>query len=151
VKLYLDVSCLNRPFDDQTQARIRLEAEAVLLILERFDDGVWEQVSSDMAGIEIDAIPDPDRRARVRLLLPEKKSILKLTDAVWERAAELESRGFKPADAVHVAAAEHTEADVFLSCDDRLCRVAKRRALQLRVRVANPVDWVKEVGNATNP
>ena len=52
MKIYLDVSCLNRPFDDQAQVRIRLEAEAVLLILERFDDGAWEQVSSDMAAIE---------------------------------------------------------------------------------------------------
>ena len=31
--VYLDVCCLNRPFDDQTQDRIRLESEAVLLIL----------------------------------------------------------------------------------------------------------------------
>jgi hypothetical protein len=31
--IYLDVCCLNRPFDDQTQERIRLEAEAVLRIL----------------------------------------------------------------------------------------------------------------------
>ena len=29
--IYLDVCCLNRPFDDQTQERIRLESEAVLL------------------------------------------------------------------------------------------------------------------------
>jgi hypothetical protein len=34
VKVYLDVSCLNRPFDNQGQARIRLEAEATALILE---------------------------------------------------------------------------------------------------------------------
>jgi hypothetical protein len=31
--IYLNVCCLNRPFDDQTQERIRLEAEAVLRIL----------------------------------------------------------------------------------------------------------------------
>lgn len=28
MKVYLDACCLNRPFDDQTQGRIRLEAEA---------------------------------------------------------------------------------------------------------------------------
>jgi len=33
--VYLDVCCLNRPFDDQSQDRIHLESEAVLLILER--------------------------------------------------------------------------------------------------------------------
>jgi len=32
-RLYLDVCCLNRPFDDQSQDRIRLEAEAVRVIL----------------------------------------------------------------------------------------------------------------------
>ena len=30
-KIYFDVCCLNRPFDDQSQARIRLEAEDVFL------------------------------------------------------------------------------------------------------------------------
>jgi hypothetical protein len=29
----LDACCLNRPFDDQTQDRIHLESEAVILIL----------------------------------------------------------------------------------------------------------------------
>jgi hypothetical protein len=28
--IYLDLCCVNRPFDDQHQARVRLEAEAVL-------------------------------------------------------------------------------------------------------------------------
>ena len=151
MKIYLDVSCLNRPFDDQTQIRVRLEAEAVLLILARLDDGEWEQTSSEMAIIETDAIPDLRRRARVRVLLPPEKSILKLTQSVRDRAAELVALGFGPADAVHVAAAEQSGADVLLSCDDRLCRLAKRRALELRVRVVNPVTWLKEFDNGQNP
>ena len=36
-KIYFDTCCLNRPFDDQTQTRIRLEAEAVLAILMKDD------------------------------------------------------------------------------------------------------------------
>lgn len=36
-KIYLDTCCLNRPFDDQTQERIRLESEAVLAILSRIE------------------------------------------------------------------------------------------------------------------
>jgi predicted nucleic acid-binding protein len=150
VKIYLDVSCLNRPFDDQTQARIRLEAEAIALILEQCEQGSWQQVFSEMAKIEIDAIPDTDRRARVQLLLPHPKSMLKLSEAIYARAAKLETMGFKPADAVHVAAAEALEADVFLSCDDRLCRLAKRRQTLLTVRVANPLDWLKEIGRDFN-
>ena len=35
MKIYLDVCCLNRPFDDHRQERIRLESEAVVAILGR--------------------------------------------------------------------------------------------------------------------
>ena len=76
MKIYLDVSCLNRPFDDQSQTRVRLEAEAVSIILEECELGEWQQVSSQMAKIEIDAMPDAERRARVRLLLPEVADVL---------------------------------------------------------------------------
>ena len=31
--IYLDMCCLKRPFDDQSKSRIRLEAEAVLVVL----------------------------------------------------------------------------------------------------------------------
>ena len=33
LRIYLDVCCLNRPFDEQTQDRVRLETEAILTIL----------------------------------------------------------------------------------------------------------------------
>ncbi|MDA1050725.1 MAG: PIN domain-containing protein [Planctomycetota bacterium] len=148
MKIYLDVSRLNRPFDDQNQSRIRVETTAVTLIFERVDAGLWQQVSSEMAVIEIDAISDTDRRNRVRMLLPESTSIMKLNKATFDRAEVLGRIGFRPADAVHVAAAERAKADVLLSCDDRLCRLAKRRKNDLQVQVANPVDWLKEMDDA---
>ena len=151
MKVYLDVSCLNRPFDDQSQVRIRLEAEAVALILERCEQGEWTQVSSGIAEIEIRAIPDIDRQARVQLLLPDKKDILKLTQAIWARAVALEKLGFKAADALHVSAAEELNVDVLLTCDDRLCRRGLRCRRLLSVRIANPLDWLKETGHAANP
>ena len=145
MKIYLNVSCLNRPFDDQEQARIRLEAAAVGMILERVDEGRWIHLSSDMARIEIDANPDPARRARVRLLLPESSNIVMLSPAMFARALELQSLGFKPADALHVAAAEEAAADVLLSCDDRFCRTGRRHAKALQVRIENPLAWLDEV------
>ena len=150
VKIYLNVSCLNRPFDDQTQARIQLEANAVTLILKRIDEGLWNQVSSEIATIEIGAIDDRERQARVRMLLPEAKRILELNSLIFARAGELEKLGFKPADALHVAAAEEAGADALLSCDDRLCRLSQRQRARLKTRVANPLDWLKEMGDAVN-
>jgi predicted nucleic acid-binding protein len=150
VKIYLNVSCLNRPFDDQDQTRIRLEAAAVGMILERMDEGQWMHVSSEMAQIEIAANPDAQRRERVHLLLPEADQIVMLPPALYKRGAELESLGFKAADALHVAAAEEAAADVLLSCDDRFCRTAQRRTKQLRVVVRNPLDWFEEMEHAAN-
>jgi predicted nucleic acid-binding protein len=151
LRVYLDTSCLNRPFDDQSQARIRLESEAVVLILERIDRGDWEDVSSEMARIEVDAIPDEDRRGRVWQLLPEEEQLLKLDEAILERAVELQAIGFKSSDAVHIAAAEELGADALLTCDDRLNRRAKRYRKRLNVHVANPCDWLQEIENAENP
>ncbi|WLT38257.1 hypothetical protein NON20_22660 [Synechocystis sp. B12] len=47
MKLYLDTSVLNRIFDDQTQARIALETQALRMILqlvetEEAQRGCWE-------------------------------------------------------------------------------------------------------------
>jgi len=148
MKIYLDVSCLNRPFDDQNQSRIRIETAAVTLIFERIDGGLWQHISSEMAEIEIDAIPDNDRQIRVRMLLPGSQAIMKLNKLTFQRAGDLEGLGFKSADAVHVAAAEQANVDVILTCDDRLCRLARRRQRQLRVQVANPVEWLKEMKDA---
>jgi len=150
MRIYLDVSCLNRPFDDQSQPRIRLESEAVTLILSRFDSGEWEQVSSEMATIEVAAISDEDRRWRVKQLLPGDAATATLSELNFTRAAEIETMGLKPADAVHVAAAESSIANVFLTCDDRLLRAAARNAQSIFVRVANPLDWLAEQENDAN-
>lgn len=151
MKIYLDVSCLNRPFDDQSQARIRLEAEAVTIILTECEAGLWKQVASEIARIEIDANPDEVKRGRVSLLLPKPDAIINLTERHFDRAAALQKLGFKPADALHVAAAESLAADVVLTCDDRLCRTGRRVRAHLRVPVANPVEWLTEIGYGANP
>lgn len=49
----------------------------------------------------------------------------------------------KPADALHVASAEAWSADVMLTCDDRLEKRVRRSKL-LKVRVVNPLTWMKE-------
>ena len=38
VRIYIDTCCLNRPFDDQTQDRIHLETEAILIILKHMEE-----------------------------------------------------------------------------------------------------------------
>ena len=151
MRVYFDVSCLTRPFDDQNQLRIRLEAEAINTILEGVDKGHWSQVSSGMADLEVSRISDQERRRQVHELLQEPGSFVKLSAEIFSRATFLEQLGFKPADAVHVAAAEAGQADVLLSCDNRLCGLGQRHGKVLRTRVMNPLVWLEELKNGPNP
>ena len=143
--LYLDVCCLNRPLDDQTQERIRLEAESVLLILARAEAGDWEWISSDVVDFEVEQTPSPFRRGRVRLMAASAHRRVRREPAVVARAQVLEALGFRPVDALHLACAESGNADVFLTTDDQLSRLGQRHAERLRIRVANPVTWLREV------
>jgi predicted nucleic acid-binding protein len=57
----------------------------------------------------------------------------------------LQSEGFQVFDSLHIACAESAKADVFLSTDDRLLKLAKKMSKRLKIRVANPLAWVEEM------
>jgi hypothetical protein len=67
-----------------------MEAEAVTLVLERCERGGWRHVASEMAAIEIDANPDAEKRRKVRALLPSRKDIILLDEAIFGRAKAIE-------------------------------------------------------------
>lgn len=145
--VYLDACCLNRPFDDQTQPRIRLETEAVALILSRIQDhnDDWRWISSAAINVEVAEGPSGSRRQWIEQLLTyAAESVPILSDEIT-RARELVALGFRAFDALHVACAERGNADVLLTTDDRFLSTARRVASQLRVAVKNPVKWLEEV------
>ena len=144
-RIYLDVCCLNSPFDDQEQDRVRLEAEAVLLILKHCEAGEWQWVSSAVVHHEVDAIPNQDRRNRITAILRKASEHVPLSNAAVERGEEVKGFGIKTYDALHVACAEQAHVDVLLTTDDRLFRAAARNTHQLHVRVENPLTWLQEV------
>ena len=118
--------------------------------MERFEEGRWLQLASEMAVIEIMANRDAQRRRRALALLPNRSEIAPLNDVIWLRATECESMGFKAADAVHVAAAETLRAGVLLTCDDRMLKAGVRNSERLHVVIANPLSWLEEQKNDSN-
>lgn len=142
--IYLDACCLNRPFDDQTQDRVRLESEAVLLILGRIHTGDWRWIGGEVLEAETARNPDRERAHRVAVLLQGAAETVALDSQVEERGRELEGLGFGAFDALHVAAAERANVDVFFATDDRLVRHGQRYEDPIRVRIANPLAWLNE-------
>jgi predicted nucleic acid-binding protein len=143
MRLYIDLSCFNRPFDDQGQERIRLETEAVLGILTRIveakDTLLWSWVMS----FENDKHPKPDRRDEIAVWEAISERSIGLSDRLEERAHQLAQRGIPALDAAHLASAEEGGADILLTCDDILLRRSPR--LELALRVVNPVAYFEEV------
>lgn len=140
MKIYLDACCWNRPFDDQSQNRVRVEAEAVLSILGMAQSYELEITGSDIIDDELAEMPDDERREKVELLLALAALHIVLTTAIEQRATQLQKWNIVPLDALHLAAAESAQADYFLTTDDDLIRKAKRA--ELKVRIENPAKWL---------
>jgi len=143
MKIYLDVCCLNRPFDDRTQDRIRIESEAVLTILNRCMDD-WILVGSEVIDYEISKIPDEERRRKVEILASISREKVIVDDNIVKRALEIEKIGLRPIDALHTACAEKS-ADVMLTTDDDIVKKVKANRNLIKVKVENPVRWLMEV------
>ena len=145
-RIYLDVCCLNRPFDDQTQARIRLEAEAVLIILGQCEAGRWEWIASEVVDAEVGRISNPGGRRRVQLLISHANRSIAIGEQERERAQQLESWGVAAYDALHLACAEAGGVEYFITCDDNIIKKARTDKTMIRMAVCGPLEFVlKEV------
>jgi predicted nucleic acid-binding protein len=141
-RVYLDVCALCRPFDDQTQMRIRMETEAVQLILSNARSGNLVLVVSPVHDIEIGAIGDPVEQEHLLSMLAEMGSRVTFDlPAVRRRAEEWATRQVGSADAAHLAFAEAAQAH-FVTCDDRLIRQCRR--VQVTVWCGDPVAFCVE-------
>ncbi|MBN1877814.1 MAG: PIN domain-containing protein [Anaerolineae bacterium] len=141
VKIYLDTSVFNRPFDDQTQPRIWLETLAFSVILQMIEEKRVILVSSSVLAYENSRNPFDVRRQWVEDCSSLAHTVETVNTSVLHRAQVLEQQGVKAADALHVACAEIAGCAYFLTCDDHLIRKYHEPDLQ----VLNPVDFVLRV------
>ncbi len=142
-RIYLDVCCLCRPFDDQTVHRIRMETEAITEILKRCMSD-WELVGSEAIEAEILEIADNERRENVESVLQFVKHRIVIDEEAEALAREYHRYGLDPHDALHVACAFRSGA-VFLSTDDPLVKSIKKHKDKISTRSFNPVQWLMEV------
>ena len=101
MRIYLDTCCLQRPLDDQTQPRIKIEAEAVLAILASVQAGDCSLLNSEALEYELTRIPDDKRRNEMMAVLALADERLEITDEAETLAESLENHGIEAIDAVH--------------------------------------------------
>ena len=147
LKIYLDTCCLSRPFNDQTQDRIRRETAAIEIILKNFNTGDWSWIVSRALSLEVDNNRNVSQRLEMKFQMASADINVSIGEVERTRGKDLEKIGFKRLDALHLACAESGNADVFLTTDDRLLRRAKRLSSTLRVQVENPYEWLQTGDN----
>lgn len=141
MRLYLDNCAIQRPLDDQTQLRIRAEAEAVLGLLALCETSVLDLVVSGVHVVENQKNPYPDRRAHVDDVLSLAHIYVSTNTAVLLRAKQYETLGIGRLDALHLASAVEADVAYFCTTDDRLLQKGKA-ADTGTVSVVSPLELV---------
>ena len=127
LKIYLDNSALNRPYDDQRQPRVWLETLCFVLILQLVEKGEAEMVRSAFHILENNESPVVEKREWVEACLNLANCIATTSTEMEQRASALVKTGLKALDAAHLTAAESAAADYFVTCDDQLIRKYRGR------------------------
>jgi len=146
MRVYLDACCLSRLTDDQSQARIREEAEAVEVVLAGIRRGTVQLLSSEALDDEVSRNSSLERRMEAQTTLSLAVTNIEIDEAIALRAQSLFGLGYGPFDALHLAAAESAGADVLLTTDDRLLKRTTRKLGNPLIPVRNPLSWIKEQG-----
>jgi predicted nucleic acid-binding protein len=147
MKIYMDVCCLCRPFDDHQNRKIRLEAEAILTILDRCNSD-WELVGSVVIDSEISRMADPDKRQKVEQKLALVRKYIELDEIIFSHALLYQRAGIRLFDALHLACAQSGET-IFLTTDNRII-ILSGKIPAITIRVENPVRWLMEVSADEN-
>lgn len=143
MRIYLDNCCLQRPCDDQSQPRIRVETEAVIAILAAAEAGDLSLVASEALEYEIGRTTDPHRRDEALAALRLATERLALNDKTEALAASFEATGMPPMDALHLAVASLAQVDYLVTCDDRFLKKSRNLA-GLACKVISPLTFVLE-------
>ncbi|WP_202815024.1 PIN domain-containing protein [Leptolyngbya sp. NIES-2104] len=144
MKIYLDMCSIQRPLDSKAQVRVAVEAEAILNVIQLWEAGQIELISSFALVFEAEQIPGNERRTYTLEVLSRADSFVSRDEQIDAQAQGFVSFGIKPLDALHLASAIALQADYFCTCDDRFLRRAKQIDTA-QTKVVSPLELIAEI------
>jgi len=142
MRIYLDLCVYNRPFDDQSQPRIFIEATEFLLILSEVVGREITLISSFVLEYENFRSPFIMRRDKISDILKVASEYVSYSEKLKNRAKEIEKTGIMSIDALHIACAEITKADFFVTCDDVLVRKGITNKENFKVKIISLMEFI---------
>ena len=143
LRIYLDMCCYNRPYDNLSQARIAKEAQSKLHIQDLIVRGELELVGSYVLDYECSCNPFEIRRSFIKDFMSKNIKLYvgaERDDIITQMAKIIMGTGVKEKDAYHLAAAMYSDCDYFLTTDRRLLKFKNNR-----INMINPIDFVEEM------
>ena len=144
MRIYLDMCCFNRPYDDQSQLRISLESQAKLHIQELIKEAKLDLVTSYVLQYENSRNRDLSRRYAIeRFVLAYRKENIDVAqdDTVSKIAESFMETGIKEKDAYHLSCAIIGDCEYFITTDDRILRHQTDK-----IRIINPTEFIRLEG-----
>jgi predicted nucleic acid-binding protein len=141
MKIYLDNCCYNRPFDDQSDIVVKLEAEAVSFIQEQVKCEKLDLVWSYIMDYENSFNPFEDRQISIEKWQKYAKEDVDADEKIVKQAENIMSLNIKKKDALHIACALYAKCQYFITTDLRLLNKTVDGIL-----IINPIDFLKVKG-----
>lgn len=141
MRIYLDNCCFNRPYDEQSQAKIKLETEAKQFIQDLVKIKEIELLWSYVLDFENSRNSSDEKRLSIQSWKELAIQNILENEVVLTRMESLEELGFKSLDALHIACAIEGNADIFLTTDNG---ILTRKNLVKEIRLMNPIHFFEE-------
>ncbi|MDE2216697.1 MAG: PIN domain-containing protein, partial [Planctomycetota bacterium] len=95
-----------------------LETSIFTYIIEKIETGAYILVASDALIYENNKNPDSLRNTRIATYFKLAKEFIEINNSDIERVKFLKEFGFSDIDALHIALADRSYSDYFITCDD---------------------------------
>lgn len=140
MKIYMDLCCFNRPFDDQLSNLVYLETEAKLFIQTMIKSGMYKLLWSYMLDYENSANPDIEARDSIALWKTLAVNTAIATPSIISNTNLFKKEGLGIKDAIHLACALESKADFFITVDKG---ILKKQHLVPNLKVLNPINFIE--------
>lgn len=140
IKIYMDLCCFNRPYDDQSTDNIHLETEAKIYVQKQIRQKKIELAWSFM--LDYENSQNTNQVVASNIIEWADIAVTKIipSPSILQLSKKLNQEfGIDPKDAIHVACAVSEKCDYFLTVDRKLLKKINKNGI---IHALNPVDFL---------
>lgn len=141
MRIYLDMCCYNRQFDEKNSEKIILEADAIMHVRNEIRNKNLELATSFILHYENDKKINQDMKIAIEKFFKTNSKIyigVDFSEKLSKLVKKIMQTGIKMNDAYHIASAILAECDYFLTVDYRLLKYHNDK-----IKIVNPIDFVE--------